>query len=172
MCALRKTCPKVNLHTQREPNATLSAEPCLFKPNPAKPKRRATKIWAGFHKNNLKQTPSKNQQQPHHVTHTHSNKSSRARRWWWTGGDLNPRPPECKSGVHTNWTTGPAILALQKTNAKKFRAFGHTLPRQRFKKRQKLMQCLRRRLHDSHDFVVYTIKGKERIKTTSIKRLA
>ena len=20
----------------------------------------------------------------------------------WTGGDLNPRPPECKSGVHTN----------------------------------------------------------------------
>ena len=20
----------------------------------------------------------------------------------WTGGDLNPRPPECKSGVHTS----------------------------------------------------------------------
>jgi hypothetical protein len=20
----------------------------------------------------------------------------------WTDGDLNPRPPECKSGVHTN----------------------------------------------------------------------
>ena len=20
----------------------------------------------------------------------------------WTGGDLNPRPPECKSGIHTN----------------------------------------------------------------------
>ena len=28
----------------------------------------------------------------------------------WTGGDLNPRPPECKSGVHTNWTTGPQIV--------------------------------------------------------------
>ena len=23
-------------------------------------------------------------------------------RFEWTGGDLNPRPPECKSGVHTN----------------------------------------------------------------------
>ena len=21
---------------------------------------------------------------------------------WWTGRDLNPRPPECKSGVHTS----------------------------------------------------------------------
>ena len=21
---------------------------------------------------------------------------------WWTGRDLNPRPPECESGVHTS----------------------------------------------------------------------
>ena len=28
--------------------------------------------------------------------------SSSFSRTKWTGGDLNPRPPECKSGVHTN----------------------------------------------------------------------
>ena len=28
--------------------------------------------------------------------------SSSFSRMQWTGGDLNPRPPECKSGVHTN----------------------------------------------------------------------
>ncbi len=26
---------------------------------------------------------------------------------WWTGGDLNPRPPECKSGVHTRLNYRP-----------------------------------------------------------------
>lgn len=51
----------------------------------------------------------------------------------WTGGDLNPRPPECKSGVHTNWTTGPSPLALLNTNVKKFRAFGLTLSRAELK---------------------------------------
>ena len=25
----------------------------------------------------------------------------------WTGGDLNPRPPECKSGVHTKLNYRP-----------------------------------------------------------------
>ncbi len=28
--------------------------------------------------------------------------SSRSSRIQWTGRDLNPRPPECKSGVHAN----------------------------------------------------------------------
>ena len=43
----------------------------------------------------------------------------------WTGGDLNPRPPECKSGVHTNWTTGPLQRFVQKsTGDSEFRAFG------------------------------------------------
>ncbi len=27
---------------------------------------------------------------------------SSAKKVEWTGGDLNPRPPECKSGVHTS----------------------------------------------------------------------
>ena len=28
--------------------------------------------------------------------------------WWWTGGDLNPRPPECKSGVHSRLNYRPS----------------------------------------------------------------
>ena len=53
------------------------------------------------------------------------NKIFRKRKWWiltkifvivwglllamlkWTGGDLNPRPLECKSSVHASWTTSP-----------------------------------------------------------------
>jgi hypothetical protein len=28
---------------------------------------------------------------------------------WWTGGDLNPRPPECKSGVHARLNYQPSV---------------------------------------------------------------
>ena len=36
------------------------------------------------------------------LTQTQNPVSSLFSRKEWTGGDLNPRPPECKSGVHTN----------------------------------------------------------------------
>ena len=35
-------------------------------------------------------------------TQTKNLNSSSISNSMWTGGDLNPRPPECKSGVHTN----------------------------------------------------------------------
>ena len=28
----------------------------------------------------------------------------------WTGGDLNPRPPECKSGIHTRLNYQPGYF--------------------------------------------------------------
>jgi post-segregation antitoxin (ccd killing protein) len=28
---------------------------------------------------------------------------------WWTGRDLNPRPPECKSGVHARLNYRPTL---------------------------------------------------------------
>ena len=30
-------------------------------------------------------------------------------KFWWTGGDLNPRPPECKSGVHSRLNYRPLM---------------------------------------------------------------
>ena len=29
---------------------------------------------------------------------------------WWTGRDLNPRPPDCKSGVHSRLNYRPLIF--------------------------------------------------------------
>ena len=29
---------------------------------------------------------------------------------WWTGRDLNPRPPDCKSGVHSRLNYRPFII--------------------------------------------------------------
>ena len=31
--------------------------------------------------------------------------------FWWTGGDLNPRPPECKSGVHARLNYRPSTVS-------------------------------------------------------------
>ena len=33
---------------------------------------------------------------------------------WWTGRDLNPRPPECKSGIHSRLNYRP-MLFLEST---------------------------------------------------------
>ena len=33
-------------------------------------------------------------------------------KWEWTEGDLNPRPPECKSGVHTKLNYRPIYAFL------------------------------------------------------------
>ena len=32
--------------------------------------------------------------------------------FWWTGGDLNPRPPECKSGVHSRLNYRPSTANI------------------------------------------------------------
>gem|GEM_PF-4078801 len=38
---------------------------------------------------------------------TEDNKANTHNKVMWTGGDLNPRPPECKSGVHTKLNYRP-----------------------------------------------------------------
>jgi hypothetical protein len=46
---------------------------------------------------------------------------------WWTGGDLNPRPPECKSGVHAKLNYQPIGLAavyVIKGKRRYFRFYG------------------------------------------------
>ncbi len=36
---------------------------------------------------------------------------------WWTGGDLNPRPPECKSGIHTRLNYQPFVSSFREREA-------------------------------------------------------
>ena len=51
---------------------------------------------------NIEQTHKQIEQQTKTLSTKQKGSAETVRFLEWTGGDLNPRPPECKSGVHTN----------------------------------------------------------------------